>query len=64
VGFLISVLIKFTIWYIRLMIWLIIALVVMGGWCIAATLSMLALAWLSAVRAQAAQGEPAPATWA
>ncbi len=35
-GFLISVLIKFTIWYVRLMIWLVIALVVMTGWCIAA----------------------------
>ena len=36
VGFLISALIKFTIWYIRLMIWLVVAMVVMIGWCIAA----------------------------
>lgn len=36
VGFLISALIKLTIWYVRLMIWLVIALVVMTGWCIAA----------------------------
>ena len=35
-GFLISALIKLIIWYIRLMIWLVIALVVMTGWCIAA----------------------------
>lgn len=35
-GFLISALIKFIIWYVRLMIWLVIALVVMAGWCIAA----------------------------
>jgi hypothetical protein len=36
VGFLISVLIKFIIWYVRLMIWLVVALVVMTGWGIAA----------------------------
>jgi hypothetical protein len=36
VGLLISVLIKFFIWYVRLMIWLVVALVVMTGWCIAA----------------------------
>ena len=35
-GFLISALIKLVIWYIRLMIWLVIAMVVMIGWCIAA----------------------------
>jgi len=32
------------------------------AWHAHVTLSMLALAWLSAVRAQAAKGEPAPAT--
>jgi len=32
------------------------------AWYAHITLSMLALAWLSAVRAQAAKGEPAPAT--
>ena len=32
-GFLISVLIKFIIWYVRLMIWLVVALVVMTGSC-------------------------------
>jgi hypothetical protein len=36
VGFLISALIKFTIWYVRLMIWLVVALIVMTAWCIAA----------------------------
>ena len=35
-GILIYALIKFTIWYFRLMIWLVVALVVMTGWCIAA----------------------------
>ena len=35
-GFLISILIKFFIWYIRLMIWLLIATVMLAGWCIAA----------------------------
>jgi hypothetical protein len=37
VGLLISVLIKFTIWYFRLMIWLVVAMVVLTGWGIAAT---------------------------
>jgi hypothetical protein len=36
VGFLISAMIKLTIWYFRLMIWLVVALVVLIGWCIAA----------------------------
>jgi hypothetical protein len=35
-GFLISAMIKLTIWYVRMMIWLVVALVVVIGWCIAA----------------------------
>lgn len=51
VGFLISALIKLVIWYIRLMIWLVIAMVVTIGWCIAAATghSQAARSWARSV---------------